>query len=96
VPLRKPGAIASTPTISTTGGITIGKIVIPSSSRRRPGSRRCTYTAVGSMSAMVITVVMTASRTERPSDELKPGSPTTEPKALIPANRSAAHSGSRK
>jgi hypothetical protein len=40
VPLRKPGAIASTPTISTTGGMTIGRIVIPSSSRRRPGSRR--------------------------------------------------------
>jgi hypothetical protein len=30
------------------------------------------------MSAMVITVVMTASRTESPSDELKPDSPTTE------------------
>src|SRR6266851_6980323 len=39
---------------------------------------------------------MTASRTDRASDELKPDSPTTEPKALIPANRSAAHSGIRK
>jgi hypothetical protein len=34
--------MASTPTISTTGGITIGKIVIPSSSRRSFGSRRWT------------------------------------------------------
>ena len=38
--LRKPGAMASTPTISTTGGMTSGKIVIPSSSRRSFGSRR--------------------------------------------------------
>src|ERR1700759_175729 len=35
VPLRTPGAMASTPTISTTGGITIGKKGIPSSNRRR-------------------------------------------------------------
>jgi hypothetical protein len=40
VALRKPGAMASTPTISTTGGMTIGRIVIPSSSRRSFGSRR--------------------------------------------------------
>ena len=40
--LRKPGATCSSPTISTTGGMTIGRIVIPSSSRRSRGSRRCT------------------------------------------------------
>ena len=48
------------------------------------------------MSAIVISVVMTASRTDRASDEVKPDSPMTEPKAVTPANRSAAHSGSRK
>src|SRR6516225_10465368 len=48
------------------------------------------------MSAIVTSVVMTASRTDRASDEVNPGSLITEPKALIPANRSAAHSGSRK
>src|SRR5215468_1768271 len=48
------------------------------------------------MSAIVISVVRTASRTDRASDEVNPGWLITEPKALIPANRSAAHSGSRK
>ena len=50
----------------------------------------------GRISAIVSSVVMTVSRTDRASDELKPASPTTEPKAPIPANRSAAHSGIRK
>jgi hypothetical protein len=48
------------------------------------------------MSTIVISVVMTASRTDRASDEVKPDSLTTEPKAPMPAKRSAAHSGSRK
>jgi hypothetical protein len=37
-----------------------------------------------------------ASRNESPSDEVKPGSLMTDPKAPIPANRRAANSGTRK
>jgi hypothetical protein len=48
------------------------------------------------MRTIVTSVVMTASRTDRASDEAKPDSLMTEPKALMPAKRSAAHSGSRK
>src|SRR5580704_14251426 len=48
------------------------------------------------MSTSVITVVITASRTDRASDEVNPDWLITEPNALIPANRSAAHSGIRK
>jgi hypothetical protein len=40
--LSHPGATWSTPTISTTGGMTIGRIVSPSRTRRSPGSRRWT------------------------------------------------------
>ena len=39
---RNPGATFSTPMISTIGGITMGRIVIPSMLRRTCGSRRCT------------------------------------------------------
>ena len=48
---------------------------------------------VGSISTIVITVVTTASRTERPSDEVKPDWLITEPKDLMPANRNAMSSG---
>ena len=41
---------------------------------------------MGSMSAIVTSVAMTASRTDRASDEVKPGSLITEPKAPSPAN----------
>ncbi len=48
------------------------------------------------MSAIVIRVVMIASLTDSQSDDAKPAKPITEPKALIPAKRSADHSGRRK
>src|SRR5579862_9609147 len=48
------------------------------------------------MSAIVIRVVMIASLTDSHRDDAKPAKPITEPKALVPANRSADHSGKRK
>ena len=36
------GKTCRTPTVSTIGGITIGRIVIDSRNRRMAGSRRCT------------------------------------------------------
>src|SRR5580658_2087608 len=48
------------------------------------------------MSAIVIRVVMIASLTDSHRDDPKPAKPITEPKALIPAKRSADHSGRRK
>ncbi len=93
---RNPGATSSTPTIRTTGGITIGRIVTPSMTRRSRGSRRCTYTVVGSMSAMVSTVVMTASLTDSSKAAEKPSWWTTCGKEEKPVNRSAATSGMTK
>ena len=92
---RNPGAISSTPTIRTTGGITMGRIVTPPYRRSR-GSRRCTYTVVGSISAMVSTVVMTASLTDSSKAAENPSWWTTCGKVEKPVNRSAAISGMTK
>jgi hypothetical protein len=59
------GASWRTPTMSTTGGITIGRRVMPSKSRRNLGTRRWMKTAVGTISSRVITVVMRASRSDK-------------------------------
>ena len=51
--------------MSTMGGMTIGRMVTKSSTRRILGNLRWTYVAVGTMSTMVRTVVTAASRRDR-------------------------------
>jgi hypothetical protein len=51
---------------------------------------------VGIISSMVMAQVTTASLTDSHSADPNPGWVTTAPKALRPANRIAAYSGSRK
>ena len=72
MPLSVPGAASSTPTMSTTGGMTIGRIVMPSNRRCTRGSRRCTQIAVGTMSASVITMVTSASDSDSVNASTKP------------------------
>src|SRR5262245_61729020 len=86
----------STPRISTTGGITIGRIVIVSMIRRTFGSRRCTQMTVGTISTRVSTVVITASWSDSLNASLKPSWLTTAGNEDRPANRKPEYNGSAK
>jgi hypothetical protein len=69
------GAEPRTPTMSTMGGTTIGRIVMKSIIGRSLGKRRCTKMAVGTIKSSSTTAVKMARRIERkkaaenPSDD---------------------------